>query len=202
MKFIVSEAFEPKLKWTSLPEAAIRVNLICPRCDISYPVCHRECGMHVKIAIALSSKAICTVCHDSGHDGALPVDIADCPNCGLECRTMDQVVSSNSVRCSKQQFPRNANESRRLPKVKGSCHLCGSQYGIHTHHLDWHHDNNRASNLTTLCHYCHEQAHKLGKPLFDRLFQRVNSNAAERDMLRHSSLQRHRELFGPISDIR
>lgn len=167
-----------------------------------YPVYHRQCGMHIKIAIALSSNATCTVCRNNGQDGALPEDVADCPNCGLKCRTPEKVVRSNSIRCWEQQSSTNADTSRRLPKIKGPCYLCGSLYAIHIHHIDWHHDNNHVSNLLALCHYCHEQAHKLGKPLFDRLIQMVNSNSAVKDMLRNTSLQRHRELFGPIPDIR
>ena len=94
-----------------------------------------------------------------------------------------------------------AGKRQRAPRTKGPCYVCQSPYGIHTHHLDWNHDNNKANNLTILCHHCHEQAHKLGKPLFDELVQRVDSDSVEKEALRRSSLKRHRELYGSTPHV-
>lgn len=200
--FVAVEEFRPKGKWTSLPEAALRVHLTCPECGHHYPVFHEQCGMHVEIAIALSPDANCGVCQSNGHDGLLPVDIADCPSCGLECRSTEQVVGADSIQRYELRSPRNVHAGRRPPRIKGPCVICGSHVGTEIHHIDWNHDNNAKSNLTTICRHCHEQAHKLGKPLFDELVQRVNSSFAEKEALRCSSLKRYHDLYGPIPDVK
>ena len=100
-----------------------------------------------------------------------------------------------------QRSSESSSARRRHPRIKGQCSVCESVYGIHTHHIDWNHDNNEKSNLTTLCHYCHEQAHKLGKPLFDKLRHMVVMDKEVRWALRSSSMERHRELYGPTPEV-
>ena len=77
--------------------------------------------------------------------------------------------------------------------------MCGSLYGINTHHIDWNHQNNKADNLTVVCHHCHEQAHKLGKPLFDELIQRVAADPYKKEKLRTRSVERHWQLYSPLN---
>ena len=201
-KFVAVREFRPKGKWTSLPEAALRVHLTCPGCGHYYPVFHKQCGMHVEIAIALSPNAICGVCQSNGQDGSLSVDIADCPSCALECRSTEQVFGADSVRYSGQRISKDTHGGRRPPRIKGPCATCGSHVGTETHHIDWNHDNNEKGNLSIICKHCHEQAHKLGKPLFDELVRRVSSNSSEKEALKCSSLKRYRELYGPIPEVK
>ena len=200
--FKASEEFKPRGKWTSLPESGLRVHLSCPKCNHRYPVVHERCGMHVEISNALPPNAICTACHGSGYSPCLPADIADCPKCGQQCRSVEQVVGSDSVERFRQRSPGTASPRRRPPRIKGRCSVCGSAYGIHTHHVDWNHDNNEKSNLTTLCQHCHEQVHKLGKPLFDQLRQRTRTDQEVRERLQTTSLARHRELYGSVPEVR
>ncbi len=197
--FRASEEFKPRGKWISLPQSGLRVHLTCPGCNHRYPVVHKQCRMHVEISDVLRPNAKCTACQENGHEASLPADIADCPNCGLQCRSVEQVVGSDSVRRTGQRSPKDASTHRRAPRIKAPCFMCGSPYGINTHHIDWNHDNNAPANLATLCHHCHEQNHKLGKPLFDELRQRITNNPAEKEQLKSSSLKRHRELYCPVS---
>ena len=146
---------------------------------------------------------MCQACIESGHkDVSLPEDIADCPKCGLQCRSVDQVVDSDSIQRADAAFSQAFQATPpvlRESREHGSS--CGSSLGINTHHIDWNHDNNEKSNLTTLCHHCHEQAHKLGKPLFDRLGQEIGNDQEKSDRLRMSSANRHREVYGTVPEL-
>ena len=198
-KFTATEDFVPRGKWTALPQSGFRVHLTCPDCNRRYPIVHSYCGLHVEMYDALAPRGKCTACLESGHmNVSLPEDIADCPHCGLQCRSVEQVVGSDSIRGARLRSSKPSSQRRRPPRSKGLCSVCGSNYGIHTHHIDWNHYNDEASNLTTLCHYCHEQAHKLGKPLFDELEQQTVGNPDAKEALKIRSRERHRELFGPI----
>ena len=201
VKFRATEGLKTRGKWTALPESALRVYLTCPVCRHRYPLVHEFCGMHVEVATALSPRTQCTACAYSGQVASLPVGIADCPNCGLECRAVEEVEGAESIARSVRQQPIQKNSRPRSPRIIGPCSVCGSHYGIHTHHVDWNHNNNEPGNRVTICHWCHEQADKLGKPLFDKLIERVEGNPEEKERLRRSSIARHNELFGPSPDV-
>ena len=199
--FTATEEFNGRGKWTSLLQSAFRVHLTCPECNHRYPIVHAYCGLHVLLYDALSPPRTCQACLDSGHkDDSLPEDIADCPRCGLQCRSVEQVIGSNSIRRARPRSSRTSSPRRQPPRIKGQCSKCGSAYGVHTHHIDWNHDNNEKSNLTTLCHHCHEQVHKLGKPLFDQLGQRTADDPDVKQRLSDTSLARHQELYGRIAE--
>ena len=88
--FHALEEFKPKGKWTSLPEEALRVYMTCPRCSYKYPLVHSLCGLHVEVKTALSYNAQCPTCAADGRYADLPLGVADCPKCGLECRSVEQ----------------------------------------------------------------------------------------------------------------
>lgn len=67
------------------------------------------------------------------------------------------------------------------------CEACGFSKGLEIHHIDWNHENDHPDNLQTLCKYCHMQAHKLGKPEFERMLELVNFNPAYKAELRRSA---------------
>jgi len=67
------------------------------------------------------------------------------------------------------------------------CEACGFSKDLETHHIDWNHENDHPDNLQTLCKYCHMQAHKLGKPEFERMLELVNFNPAYKAELRRSA---------------
>ena len=76
------------------------------------------------------------------------------------------------------------------------CAVCGFTKGLETHHVDWNHDNNHILNLETLCKYCHMQANKLGKPLFEQMIERVKFNPDYLAELRKSAEEFYREHSG------
>jgi hypothetical protein len=46
--------------------------------------------------------------------------------------------------------------------VTARCLLCGRERPLQMHHLDWHHENNVASNRVRLCLDCHVYIHRVG----------------------------------------
>lgn len=121
---------------------------------------------------------------------------ADCPKCGLQCRSLAQVddpemaVIKRLPCLRKRQSRGKANLN-----IQGdSCTACGSPNGLQNHHIDWNHNNNSPKNLMPLCEWCHMKAGKLGKPLFDKLLDRVLSNPRERAELRKRSDEWYQKL--------
>ena len=90
--------------------------------------------------------------------------------------------------------PPRAPGPRAIRRAAGPCVACGSPKGLHVHHADWSHANRAAENLEVLCEWCHMQAHKLGKPLFDKLLGKVQANPDLRATLRQSSQRWYQNL--------
>ena len=120
--FTATEEFNGRGKWTSLLQSTFRVHLTCPKCQHSYRIVHEYCGLHVLLADALPPRSICQVCIDSGHkDVSLPEDIADCPNCGLQCCSVEQVVGSESIRRAMLRSSNATSRRLRPPRSKAKC---------------------------------------------------------------------------------
>ena len=200
MQFSVRREFNPKGKWTVLPQSGLRVYLTCPRCHSEYPLIHKMCGMHLDVAEAIGDNARCHVCYDNMQDASMSEDVADCPSCHLECRTLDQIQDSlpHFSPSATDGRPRQRRTPRSQELLQRPCQACGSPKGLHIHHSDWNHDNNSPQNLMVLCEYCHMEAGKLGQRLFDKLLKRVGRNPDDRVQLRarsdewYGSLHAHR----------
>jgi len=90
---------------------------------------------------------------------------------------------------------RMPRELRKVKRIKGSCFLCGNP-ALEVHHADWNHANNSPENLRLVCEWCHVQAHKLGKPQFEELFDRVRKDSEKMAALRQTSKEWHSKLHG------
>ena len=120
--FTATEEFNGRGKWTSLLQSAFRVHLTCPECNHRYPIVHAYCGLHVLLYDALSPPRTCQACLDSGHkDDSLPEDVADCPRCGLQCRSVEQVVGSESIRRAMLRSSNATSRRLRPPRSKAKC---------------------------------------------------------------------------------
>jgi len=96
-KFVCEETMEYEDTWTTFPESAIRVHLTCPSCSTRYRIKHTiyasttsydGCGLDIPIQDAL----IDGQCSYPNCETVLQHNIADCPECGLECRDMSSVI--------------------------------------------------------------------------------------------------------------
>jgi hypothetical protein len=170
-----------------LPEAALRVCLTCPRCRKQYKLVHSLCGIAIGVREALCLRE-CSVCKENGQDSRVSEADADCPDCGLECRKLAQVEDE----CESSGNPRYP---RTVKPVKGICFVCGNP-ALEMHHLNWDHSNNSPENLRLVCEWYHLQAHKLGKPLFEELVDRVGKNSEQMVTLRQSSKKWYRRIHG------
>lgn len=186
-RFKVRRQFNPRGKWTALPQAGLRVWLTCPRCRHEYRLVHDFCGIAIDVKEALVLRE-CSVCKENGQDYRILEGIADCPSCGLECRGLTQVEDEYQS----SSTPRDINK---VKPIKGSCFVCGNP-ALEKHHADWNHANNSPENLRLVCEWCHLQAHKLGKPLFEQLVDRVRKDPKEITGLRQASQEWHGKLHG------
>jgi hypothetical protein len=186
LKFRVKRQFNPRGKWTAQPQASLVVWLTCPRCRQEYKLAHGFCGIAIDVRDALVLHE-CSVCKENGQDAIVPDGVADCPRCGLECRDVAQVEDEL------ESTPRPS--SRYNVQPKGRCFVCGNP-ALHVHHVDWNHANNSPENRVPVCEWCHTQAHKLGKPLFDEMVDRVRKDPRAMAALRQTSGERYRKLHG------
>ena len=96
-KFVCEETMEYEDTWPTCPESAIRVHLTCTSCSPRYRITlpiyasttsYDGCGLDIPIQDPL----IDGQCSYPNCETVLPHNIADCPECGLECRDMSSVI--------------------------------------------------------------------------------------------------------------
>src|SRR3990172_6973497 len=97
LRFTIRREFVGKGKWTALPQAALKVWLTCPRCHHEYFLRHKFCGLPLGIEEVFRDAPECLVCKQNTQDSKLALGVADCPNCGLECRHTSQIVEEKDL---------------------------------------------------------------------------------------------------------
>ena len=112
-----------KGKWTALPEAALRLFLTCPLCRHEYLLTHTFCGICLDVREALGDGAKCPTCFGNGQDPTVAPGIADCPKCGLECRSLDQVEDEPQDKVSRS---RSRTTRKPIPKRDRPTEFLGS----------------------------------------------------------------------------
>ena len=166
--------------------------LICPRCGHQYRPVHKLCGLPLDTFDMLGPKRECPACSEGEQEAILPENVADCPSCGLKCRTPDDVDDKFLTELLTQQQKRKKQKrlepSRRI-SLQLECIACSFDKGLQVHHIDWNHDNNDPQNLAMICERCHKLIHQLGQDGFEELLERVGSNPAERNILRQQSIE-------------
>ncbi|MFC1995596.1 HNH endonuclease signature motif containing protein [Chloroflexota bacterium] len=58
--------------------------------------------------------------------------------------------------------------------IKKECFICGSeesQENLHSHHIDWNHNNNDPDNVVALCKRCHIIIHQTGYASKNEMFE-------------------------------
>jgi len=96
------------------------------------------------------------------------------------------MTSYGRSRSRRRKLPHSVTQH--LPPV---CQVCGFTKGLQDHHIDWNRNNNSVGNLQRLCQWCHIQAHKLGKPEFDRLQEIVNADSDKKAELEKTASKYH-----------
>lgn len=173
--------------FTILPEAFFRKYLTCPRCGCCYEIKCPVCGMSADMEVGCE---YCPFCEGNGQHTILPENHFDCPSCGLQCRSAEDLDSEYDF-CG-SIFSREAKRPLKQPPLPARetdkhCLVCDSSTNIERHHLDWNHENDDPQNIGYLCDYCHMRAHNLGKPLFDKLCARVRKDPSLRESIRQSA---------------
>ena len=171
--------------------------LTCPECNCRYQLRHHYCGMSLSVEDALTSH-MCDFCLSNGQtlESRLPLEVADCPQCGHKCRAIDDIDYPKKTR-KIRNVRRKKLPSASIQDVSQHCKACGFARGLEIHHKDWDHTNDNPENLLVLCKWCHMQVHKLGKPEFERMLEVAGANPSLRTALRRSAedfynkLQRH-----------
>ena len=193
-RFLVRRDYVFRGKWTSLPQSSLRTYLTCPRCLHEYPLVHAQCGIALEPSEAIGEQSRCPTCTDNGQDPSVAGHVADCPSCGQECRSLNQINDpEESAKLPRSPRSKQSRTPRHL-RPDGPCSACGSPCGLHVHHKDWNHENMTAENLMVLCEWCHMQTSKLGKPEFDRLLNIVSSDPVTKKELRKTSEAWYQQL--------
>ena len=198
MKFRISIIEKNGQGFGLFPQAFHKFYLTCPKCGYKYELRHGYCGVSLDPLWALDTLT-CDLCQENGqvHEAKLPNNFADCPKCGHKCRNKGDLEWNDGIKATNDSVHPIVKKKQGKPSLPTRkcrvCIVCGFEHGLEIHHKDWNHENNHPDNLQMMCKYCHSQAHKLGKPLFERMVERMHFNPTYRAALRRSAEEFYRK---------